>query len=57
MSNMTDILRGVLNLTGNLLDSDLLNRFMMAIFAAILIFGVLNCILGYILLRFWIMLG
>lgn len=57
MSNMTDILRGVLNLTGNLLDSDLLNRFMMAIFAAILIFGVLNCILGYRLLRFWMMLG
>lgn len=57
MSDMTDVLGGLLNLTGNLLDSDLLNRFMMAIFAVILVFGVLNCILGYRLLRFWMMLG
>ena len=30
---------------------------MMVIFAVILVFGVLNCILGYRLLRFWMMLG
>ena len=33
----------------------LVNRFMMVIFTVILVFGVLNCILGYRLLRFWMM--
>lgn len=57
MNEMTDIMGTVLDITGNLLDSDLGNRFMMGIFAAILVFGILNCILGYRLLRFWMMLG
>lgn len=57
MSDMTDVFGSVLSITGNLLDSDLVNRFMMVIFAVILIFGILNCILGYRLLRFWMMLG
>ena len=57
MSDMTDVFSGLLNLTGNLLDSDLVNRFLMAIFAVILVFGILNCVLGYRLLRFWMMLG
>lgn len=57
MNEMIDIMGTVLDITGNLLDSDLGNRLMMGIFAVILIFGVLNCILGYRLLRFWMMLG
>ena len=57
MSNMTDVFNGVVNIAGNLLDSDLVNRFMMTIFAVILVFGILNCILGYRLLRFWMMVG
>lgn len=57
MSDMTNVFGNILNITGNLLDSELVNRFMMAIFAVILVFGILNCILGYRLLRFWMMVG
>ena len=57
MVNMTDIFGNALSIAGSFMDSDLVNRFMMAIFAVILVFGVLNCILGYRLLRFWMMLG
>ena len=54
---MTDIFGNALSIAGSFMDSDLVNRFMMVIFAVILVFGVLNCILGYRLLRFWMMLG
>ena len=54
MVNMTDIFGNALSIAGSFMDSDLVNRFMMVIFAVILVFGVLNCILGYRLLRFWI---
>ncbi len=57
MSDMTDMFGSIVNIMGILLDSDLVNRFMMAIFAVILVFGILNCILGYRLLRFWMMVG
>lgn len=57
MSDMTDMFGSIVNIMGNLLDSNLVNRFMMAIFAVILVFGILNCILGYRLLRFWMMVG
>ena len=53
MVNMTDIFGNALSIAGSFMDSDLVNRFMMVIFAVILVFGVLNCILGYRLLRFW----
>ena len=53
---MTDIFGNALSIAGSFMDSDLVNRFMMVIFAVILVFGVLNCILGYRLLRFWMML-
>ena len=43
MGDMTDVFNGVVNITGNLLDSDFVNRFTMAIFAVILVFGILNC--------------
>jgi len=56
MVNMTDIFGNALSIAGSFMDSDLVNRFMMVIFAVILVFGVLNCILGYRLLRFWRML-
>ena len=57
MGDMTDVFTGVVNITGNLLDSDFVNRFTMAIFAVILVFGILNCVFGYRLLRFWMMIG
>ena len=50
MVNMTDIFGNALSIAGSFMDSDLVNRFMMVIFAVILVFGVLNCILGYRLL-------
>ena len=37
MGDMTDVFNGVVNITGNLLDSDFVNRFTMAIFAVILV--------------------
>ena len=46
MVNMTDIFGNALSIAGSFMDSDLVNRFMMVIFAVILVFGVLNCILG-----------
>ncbi len=57
MSEMTGILGNMVSITGNLLDSELVNRFVMGFFAVVLVFGVMNCILGYRLLRFWMMLG
>ena len=57
MGDMTDVFNGVVNITGNLLDSDFVNRFTMAMFAVILVFGILNCVFGYRLLRFWMMIG
>lgn len=57
MGDMTGVFNNVVNIAGNLLDSDFVNRFMMALFAVILVFGILNCIFGYRLLRFWMMLG
>ena len=57
MGDMTDVINSVVNITGNLMDSDFVNRFMMAVFAVVLVFGILNCVFGYRLLRFWMMLG
>lgn len=57
MGDMTDVFGNVVNITGNLLESDFINRFMMAIFAVILVLGILNCVFGYRLLRFWMMIG
>ena len=57
MVNMTDIFGNALSIAGSFMDSDQVSRFMMVIFAVILVFGVLHCILGDRLLRFWMMLG
>ena len=40
MVNMTDIFGNALSIAGSFMDSDLVNRFMMVIFAVILVFGV-----------------
>ena len=41
MVNMTDIFGNALSIAGSFMDSDLVTRFMMVIFAVILVFGVL----------------
>ncbi len=54
---MTEILIRILNIVERFRNMRELNSLTMAIFAAMLLFGVMNCILGYRLMRFWMMLG
>ena len=53
---MTDILVNAANITGRLKDMQLADTLSMIVFGLILVFGLMNCILGYRLLRFWMML-
>lgn len=54
---MTEILIRILNIVERFRNMRELNSVTMAAFAAMLIFGAMNCILGYRLMRFWMMLG
>ena len=53
---MTDILQQFMNGIENTRTLTSVSGLSMIGFAALFIFGVLNCILGYRLLRFWMML-
>ena len=53
---MTDILVNAANIAGRLQDMQLADTLFMILFGLILVFGLMNCILGYRLLRFWMML-
>ena len=53
---MTDILVNAANIAGRLQDMQLADTLSMILFGLILVFGLMNCILGYRLLRFWMML-
>lgn len=53
---MTEILIRVMNIIQRVRNMQELNMFAYAVFAVLLIFGIMNCILGYRLLRFWVML-
>lgn len=53
---MTDILVNAANIAGRLQDMQLADTLSMIVFGLILVFGLMNCILGYRLLRFWMML-
>ena len=53
---MTDILVNAANIAGRLKDMQLADTLSMIVFGLILVFGLMNCILGYRLLRFWMML-
>ena len=53
---MTDILVNAANIAGRLQDMRLVDTLSMIVFGLILVFGLMNCILGYRLLRFWMML-
>lgn len=57
MNNITELLSSMTDIGIRIIGSDTVNRFMTVIFGIILIFGIMNCILGYRLLRFWMMLG
>ena len=54
---MNDILQQIMNMIENTRTVPSISSFSMIGFAVLLIFGVINCILGYRLLRFWMMLG
>ena len=53
---MTDILKNVLNIAARIHDMQAARTLAMAFFGIVLVFGLVNCILGYRLLRFWMMI-
>lgn len=53
---MNDILQQIMNMIENTRSVPSISSFSMIGFTVLLIFGVINCILGYRLLRFWMML-
>lgn len=54
---MLDVLVKFSELTQRLQGMETLNRISQAIYIGLLLFGLLNALLGYRLLRFWVMLG
>ena len=54
---MNDILQQIMNMIENTRTVPSISSFWIIGFTVLLIFGVINCILGYRLLRFWMMLG
>ena len=56
VANMNDILQQIMNMIENTRTVPSISSFSMIGFTVLLIFGVINCILGYRLLRFWMML-
>ena len=56
METVTDILLRIMGIVERFRTGSILSTLQVAAFAALLVFGVLNCILGYRLLRFWMML-
>ena len=53
---MTDILKNVLNIAARIHDMQAAGTLAMAFFGIVLVFGLVNCILGYRLLRVWMMI-
>ena len=56
MNAILDILLRGMDIIERLRTSSALTDIQMIIFGVLLVFGVINCILGYRLLRFWMML-
>lgn len=53
---MVDILKNIMNIAARVHDMQIAGTLSMVLFGAVLVFGLLNCILGYRLLRFWMMI-
>ena len=53
---MIDILKNVMNIAGRVHDMQIAGILSMVIFGVVLVFGIMNCVLGYRLLRFWMMI-
>lgn len=56
MTGITDMLMRMMNIVERMSTYEELPAAVMAVFAVALVFGVMNCVLGYRLLRFWVML-
>lgn len=53
---MIDILKNLMNIAGRVHDMQIAGTLSMVIFGVVLVFGIMNCMLGYRLLRFWMMI-
>ena len=53
---MTDILKNIINIAARIHDMQVDGTLAMVFFSIVLVFGAINCILGYRLLRFWMMI-
>ena len=57
MTYFTDIFSSMPQLGGRLMGSDMFTQFYTIIFGVLLVLGILNCVFGYRLIRFWMMVG
>ena len=57
MSYFTDIFSSMPQLGEGLMGSDMFTQFYTIIFGVLLALGILNCVFGYRLIRFWMMVG
>ena len=53
---MIVFLKNVMNIAGRVHDMQIAGTLSMVIFGVVLVFGIMNCVLGYRLLRFWMMI-
>ena len=54
---MIEILTRIMGIVERVRNMEELSVIATGVFGVLLIFGILNCLLGYRLLRFWMMLG
>nr|WP_295279616.1 DUF4203 domain-containing protein [uncultured Blautia sp.] len=53
---MIDILKNVMGIAARVHDMQLAGTLSMIVFGVVLVFGIMNCVLGYRILRFWMMI-
>ena len=53
---MVDILKNIMNIAYRVRNMQIAGTLSMALFGVVLVFGIMNCVLGYRLLRFWMMI-
>lgn len=56
MTGIIDVLTRILGIIERITQAEEVPAVVMVIFGIVLVFGLLNCVLGYRLLRFWVML-
>ncbi len=56
MAEITEILTRIWEIVQRVGQAEMLSTVMKGIFGVLLVFGILNCVLGYRLLRFWVMI-